>query len=394
MRLQEIFWGDRVLWVLMILLAFFSFLPVYSASTNLSYVVGVGSPVGYLMKHFVIVMFGFSITYLIHRIPYTYFKGVAIIAFPIIVFLLLYTALQGTTIDGANASRWIKIPFIGVSFQTSTLAFVHLLVYVAFYLQKHQHSEVSFQSSFLVLWTPVLLIVFLILPANFSTAAILFMMVLMLTFVGGYPLRYLVYIFGLGTAGLIFFVLVALAFPEAMPNRVDTWRSRIENFSASDNVAENYQIELSKTAIATGGLLGKGAGKSVMKNFLPQSSSDFIYAIIVEEYGILGGIILIGLYLMVLFRIVVNAHKTQELFGKLLIVGMGVPIVFQAFINMGVALQVLPVTGQTLPLVSSGGTSVWMTCLAFGILLSVTARKEQKSDAMPKNPIIEFSETL
>lgn len=394
MRLQEIFWGDRVLWVLMILLAFFSFLPVYSASTNLSYVVGVGSPVGYLMKHFVIVMFGFSITYLIHRIPYTYFKGVAIIAFPIIVFLLLYTALQGTTIDGANASRWIKIPFIGVSFQTSTLAFVHLLVYVAFYLQKHQHSEVSFQSSFLVLWTPVLLIVFLILPANFSTAAILFMMVLMLTFVGGYPLRYLVYIFGLGTAGLIFFVLVALAFPEAMPNRVDTWRSRIENFSASDNGAENYQIELSKTAIATGGLLGKGAGKSVMKNFLPQSSSDFIYAIIVEEYGILGGIILIGLYLMVLFRIVVNAHKTQELFGKLLIVGMGVPIVFQAFINMGVALQVLPVTGQTLPLVSSGGTSVWMTCLAFGILLSVTARKEQKSDAMPKNPIIEFSETL
>ena len=378
----------------MILLAFFSFLPVYSASTNLSYVVGVGSPVGYLMKHFVIVMFGFSITYLIHRIPYTYFKGVAIIAFPIIVFLLLYTALQGTTIDGANASRWIKIPFIGVSFQTSTLAFVHLLVYVAFYLQKHEHSQVSFQSSFLALWMPVLLIVFLILPANFSTAAMLFLMVLMLTFVGGYPIRYLIYIFGLGAAGLTFFVLVALAFPEAMPNRVDTWRSRIENFSAQDNGAENYQIELSKTAIATGGLFGKGAGKSVMKNFLPQSSSDFIYAIIVEEYGILGGIALIGLYLMVLFRILVNAHKTEELFGKLLIVGMGVPIVFQAFINMGVALQVLPVTGQTLPLVSSGGTSVWMTCLAFGILLSVTARKEQKSDAMPKNPIIEFSETL
>ena len=394
MRLQEIFWGDRVLWVLMILLAFFSFLPVYSASTNLSYVVGVGSPVGYLMKHFVIVMFGFSITYLIHRIPYTYFKGVAIIAFPIIVFLLLYTALQGTTIDGSNASRWIKIPFIGVSFQTSTLAFVHLLVYVAFYLQKHEHSQVSFQSSFLALWMPVLLIVFLILPANFSTAAMLFLMVLMLTFVGGYPIRYLIYIFGLGAAGLTFFVLVALAFPEAMPNRVDTWRSRIENFSAQDNGAENYQIELSKTAIATGGLFGKGAGKSVMKNFLPQSSSDFIYAIIVEEYGILGGIALIGLYLMVLFRILVNAHKTEELFGKLLIVGMGVPIVFQAFINMGVALQVLPVTGQTLPLVSSGGTSVWMTCLAFGILLSVTASKEQKSDAMPKNPIIEFSETL
>ena len=394
MRLQGIFWGDRVLWVLMILLAFFSFLPVYSASTNLSYVVGVGSPVGYLVKHFVIVLFGFGITFLIHRIPYNYFKGAAIIAFPLVVILLLYTALQGNTIGGANASRWIKIPLIGVSFQTSTLAFVHLLVYVAFYLQKNHGKPITFEKSFLRLWLPVLLIVFLILPANFSTAAMLFAMVLMLTFVGGYPFRYLIYIFGLGAIGLALFVLTAIVFPEAMPNRVDTWRSRIENFNSGESGEENYQIELSKTAIATGGLFGKGAGKSVMKNFLPQSSSDFIYAIIVEEYGILGGIVLIGLYLIVLFRILVNAHKTEELFGKLLIVGMGIPIVFQAFTNMGVALQVLPVTGQTLPLVSSGGTSVWMTCLAFGILLSVTARNDQKVQSNSKNPIIEFSESL
>jgi len=394
MRLQGIFWGDRVLWVLMILLAFFSFLPVYSASTNLSYVVGVGSPVGYLVKHFVIVLFGFGITFLIHRIPYNYFKGAAIIAFPLVVILLLYTALQGNTIGGANASRWIKIPLIGVSFQTSTLAFVHLLVYVAFYLQKNYGKPITFEKSFLRLWLPVLLIVFLILPANFSTAAMLFAMVLMLTFVGGYPFRYLIYIFGLGAIGLALFVLTAIVFPEAMPNRVDTWRSRIENFNSGESGEENYQIELSKTAIATGGLFGKGAGKSVMKNFLPQSSSDFIYAIIVEEYGILGGIVLIGLYLIVLFRILVNAHKTEELFGKLLIVGMGIPIVFQAFTNMGVALQVLPVTGQTLPLVSSGGTSVWMTCLAFGILLSVTARNDQKVQSNSKNPIIEFSESL
>ncbi|MGB0376885.1 MAG: FtsW/RodA/SpoVE family cell cycle protein [Flavobacteriaceae bacterium] len=394
MRLQGIFWGDRVLWVLMILLAFFSFLPVYSASTNLSYVVGVGSPVGYLVKHFVIVLFGFGITFLIHRIPYNYFKGAAIIAFPLVVILLIYTALQGNSIGGANASRWIKIPLIGVSFQTSTLAFVHLLVYVAFYLQKNHGKSITFEKSFLRLWLPVLFIVFLILPANFSTAAMLFAMVLMLTFVGGYPFRYLVYIIGLGAIGLALFVLTAIAFPKAMPNRVDTWRSRIENFNSGEEGEENYQIELSKTAIATGGLFGKGAGKSVMKNFLPQSSSDFIYAIIVEEYGILGGIVLIGLYLIVLFRILVNTHKTEELFGKLLIVGMGIPIVFQAFTNMGVALQVLPVTGQTLPLVSSGGTSVWTTCLAFGILLSVTARNDQKVQSNSKNPIIEFSESL
>ncbi|MGC6479038.1 MAG: FtsW/RodA/SpoVE family cell cycle protein [Flavobacteriaceae bacterium] len=394
MRLQEIFWGDRVLWVLMILLAFFSFLPVYSASTNLSYVVGVGSPVGYLVKHFVIILFGFGITFLVHRIPYNYFKGIAVIAFPIVVVLLLYTLLQGTTIDGANASRWIKIPLIGVSFQTSTLAFVHLLVYVAFYLHKNYDRQFTFQSSFIALWLPVLAIVFLILPANFSTAAMLFFMVLMLTFVGGYPFKYLLYIFGFGFVVFLLFILTAKAFPEAMPNRVDTWRSRIENFSSNQSGEENYQIELSKTAIATGGLFGKGAGKSVMKNFLPQSSSDFIYAIIVEEYGVLGGIALIVLYLIVLFRILVNAHKTEEIFGKLLIIGMGIPIVFQAFVNMGVALQVLPVTGQTLPLVSSGGTSVWMTCLAFGILLSVTARGQHKSSNSSHNPIIEFSETL
>ena len=251
MRLQGIFWGDRVLWVLMILLAFFSFLPVYSASTNLSYVVGVGSPVGHLVKHFVIVLFGFGITFLIHRIPYNYFKGAAIIAFPLVVILLLYTALQGNTISGANASRWIKIPLIGVSFQTSTLAFVHLLVYVAFYLQKNHGKSITFEKSFIRLWLPVLLIVFLILPANFSTAAMLFAMVLMLTFVGGYPFRYLIYIFGLGAIGLALFVLTAIAFPKAMPNRVDTWRSRIENFNSGEAGEENYQIELSKTAILT-----------------------------------------------------------------------------------------------------------------------------------------------
>jgi cell division protein FtsW len=181
------------------------------------------------------------------------------------------------------------------------------------------------------------------------------------------------------------------AFPDSIPNRVDTWMNRIENFNSEDNVAGNYQIERAKIAVASGGLLGVGAGKSVMKNFLPQSSSDFIYAIIIEEYGLIGGCMLLLLYLVLLFRIVVVAYKTTDSFGKLLAVGMGLPIVFQALINMGVALQVLPVTGQTLPLISSGGTSAWMTCIAFGILLSVSVNL-QVSETPSDNPLAELSE--
>tara|TARA_B100000900_G_scaffold229630_1_gene195020 strand:- start:24696 stop:25235 length:540 start_codon:yes stop_codon:yes gene_type:complete len=178
---------------------------------------------------------------------------------------------------------------------------------------------------------------------------------------------------------------------------VDTWINRIENFIFFDGNQGNYQIERAKTAIATGGLAGVGAGKSVMKNFLPQSSSDFIYAIIVEEFGLIGGTGLILLYLIVLFRIVVIARKANTVFGKLLSLGLGLPIIFQAFVNIGVALQVLPVTGQTLPLISSGGTAAWMTCIAFGIILSVSANSNSESSVLGQdknnNPIAILSET-
>jgi cell division protein FtsW len=204
------------------------------------------------------------------------------------------------------------------------------------------------------------------------------------------------------SAGLFFgivFILFAKAFPEMVPNRVDTWVNRIENFSASDSNQGNYQIERAKIAIATGGVVGLGAGKSVMKNFLPQSSSDFIYAIIVEEFGLIGGIGLIVLYLILLFRIIVIAHKSQTVFGKLLVLGLGLPVIIQAFSNMGVALQVFPVTGQTLPLISSGGTAAWMTCIAFGIILSVSSeqkieKNKEKSQEFNDNPLAVLSETL
>jgi len=392
--------GDKVLWGILALLAVFSFLPVFSASSNLAYVVGKGTPWGYLFKHFVILGIGFVLMFSIHKIPYNYFKGISILMLPVVMLLLLYTASQGTVIDGANASRWIRIPIIGLSFQTSTLASVIAMIYTARYFSKHKDKKISFKSSLIELWLPIFIVVLLIFPSNLSTAALLFLMVLIVSFVAGYPIKYLLTICGTGLALVMLFFLLIKSFPGVFPNRVDTWMSRIENFSSGESADGNYQVERAKTAIVTGKIFGVGAGKSRMKNFLPQSSSDFIYAIIVEEFGLIGGIGLIILYLLLLFRIVVISYKATDVFGKLVVIGLGIPIIFQAFINMGVALQVLPVTGQTLPMISSGGTSAWMTCIAMGIILSVSAKKNLIEDQLDdedineSNPISILSETL
>jgi len=366
-----------MIWAIVALLAIFSFLPVYSAASNLAYNYGDGQTFSYLIKHFVHLFLGFSIIYGIHRIPYRYFKGLSMVMYPVVLILLLVTLLQGTTIDGANASRWIRVPFVGFTFQPSTLAALVLMVFVARYLSKVFDQEITFKSSLLPLWLPVFAVLILILPANFSTTAIIFTMLLVLAFLGGYPLKYIGAIVGSGLLVLAFFVLVAKAFPDAMPNRVDTWTSRVVNFMDDRDTEEDYQIEKAKIAIATGSIYGLGPGKSVQKNFLPQSSSDFIFAIIIEEYGLLGGLFLLILYLLLLFRIVVVAQKAETVFAKLLTIGVGLPIIFQALINMGIAVELFPVTGQTLPLISSGGTSIWVTCLAIGIILSVSAKREE-----------------
>lgn len=389
MRLQAIFKnikGDKAIWAVVALLALFSFLPVYSASTNLVYVVGKGTTIGHLVKHAMLLVLGFTIIFAVHRIPYHYFRGLSIIALPVVLVLLVYTLAQGKVIDGANASRWIQVPFVGVTFQTSTLASVVLLIYVARYLSKIKNKAITFKESFLPLWAPVFCILALILPANFSTTAIIFFMVLMLCFLGGYPFKYLMGIVGAGIIALTFFVLTAKAFPDLFPNRVDTWISRIENFTDNQDTEADYQIEKAKIAIATGGVTGLGAGKSVMKNFLPQSTSDFIFAIIIEEYGLMGGLSLVFLYLLLLFRIVIVAHKSDNIFGKLVVIGVGLPIVLQALINMAVAVELFPVTGQTLPLISSGGTSIWMTCMALGIILSVSAKRQESLKEIKKAP--------
>jgi len=369
--------GDKAIWAVVALLALFSFLPVYSASSNLVYVVGNGTTIGYLVKHAILLLMGFGIIYGVHRIPTHFFKGLSLIAMPVVLLLLLYTLAQGQVINGANASRWIRIPIVGFTFQTSNLAAVVLMIYVARYLTKIKDKVITFKESILPLWLPVFLVIVLILPANFSTAGIIFSMVLLLCFIGGYPFKYLLGIVGVGILSLTLFILTAKAVPDLFPNRVDTWMSRIESFSNPEDTEADYQIEKAKIAIATGGIVGNGAGKSVMKNFLPQSSSDFIYAIIVEEYGLLGGFVLMFFYLLLLFRIVVVANSNGTVFGKLLVLGVGLPIVFQALINMAVAVELFPVTGQTLPLISSGGTSSWMTCLAIGIILSASNKHVQ-----------------
>ena len=370
--------GDKVIWAFVALLALFSFMPVFSASSNLAYMRhGSGNAITYLIKHCAHIFIGFFIIFKVHKIPYHYFRGISRFVLPVVWILLIYTLLKGTVIDGANASRWIQIPFIGISFQTSTFAAIVLYVFVARYLSKTRDIPITFKGSLWELWTPVFVTLLLIFPANLSTAVLIFAMVLMLDCVGKYPLKYIGLILGIGIIGLAFFILVVKAFPDAFPNRVDTWMNRIENFTSNKPDEDVYQIEKAKIAIASGGFEGLGPGKSVQKNFLPQSSSDFIYAIIVEEYGLVGGLSVMSIYLLLLFRFVVAAHKASTLFGKLVVVGLGFPIIFQAMTNMAVAVELLPVTGQTLPLISSGGSSIWMTCIALGIIIGVTKKEEE-----------------
>ena len=382
--------GDKIIWTIVSLLAVFSFLPVYSASSNF----GNDLIFSNMIKHVAIVFIGMLIMYATHLIPYRYFKGLSIIGLPVIIILLLLTALQGNLIEGANASRWIKLPVVGLSFQPSSMAIVILMVYTASYLSKNYSQEIKFSKSILPLWLPISIIILLILPSNFSTAAMIFLMILTLIFIGRYPIKYLIGIIFSGIFFLTFFILLAKSYPEMMPNRIDTWTNRIENYLGSQEGQANYQIIRAKSAIANGSVFGVGAGKSSMKNLLPQSTSDFIYAIITEEYGTIGAISILLLYTWLLFRFIIVSYKSETVFGQLLALGVGLPIIFQAYINMGVAVQLLPVTGQPLPLISTGGTSIWMTFMAVGIVLSVSVNKKNGEKTDNSNPLNVLSEEI
>tara|TARA_B100000780_G_scaffold138673_1_gene97044 strand:- start:15258 stop:16433 length:1176 start_codon:yes stop_codon:yes gene_type:complete len=382
--------GDKIIWTIVSLLAIFSFLPVYSASSNF----GNDFIFSNMVKHVAIIFIGIIIMYATHLIPYKYFKGLSVIGLPVIIVLLSLTAIQGNVIDGANASRWIKLPVVGLSFQPSSMAIVILMVYTAFYLSKNYSKEIKFSQSILPLWLPISVVILLILPSNFSTAAMIFLMILTLIFIGRYPIKYLIGIIFSGIFFLTFFILLAKSYPEMMPNRIDTWANRIESYLGSEGRESNYQIIRAKSAIANGSIFGVGAGKSTMKNLLPQSTSDFIYAIIIEEYGTIGAISILLLYTWLLFRIIIVSYKSETVFGQLLALAVGLPIIFQAFINMGVAVQLFPVTGQPLPLISTGGTSIWMTFMALGIVLSVSVNKKNKEIIENNNPLNVLGEEL
>ena len=378
-RFRQYLKGDISLWGVILFFAMLSFLPVYSSSSNLVYIERTGiSTWGYLIRHLALIAAGLFIIYLIHIFPYRYFRPMARLGLLLAWILLLFALLKGSTIEGANASRWIYL-FGVISFQPSAFAMIILLMYVASYLAETYGTKVTFVDSILPLWTPVAITVGLVTLPNFSTGAIMYVMVLMLLFIGRYPIKHILLsmVFAIMLSGLFF--LFIKAFPDAFPHRADTWKSRIESFLSKDK-EENYQSERAKMAIVSGGFWGKGAGKSVMKNLLPQGSSDFIFAIVVEEYGLWGGASLILLLMIKLVRFVVISLKATSIFGKLLVLGVGIPIVFQAFINMGVSVGLLPVTGQNLPFFTTGGTSIWMTCIALGIVLSVSARTSSTNE--------------
>jgi cell division protein FtsW len=294
--------------------------------------------------------------------------------------LLAFTLAQGRTIGGANASRWISI--FGISFQTSAFANVVLIMFVARQMAKRKEEWTFGQSFRKVLWA-IFATVGLILPANFSTAALVFVNASVVLALGGYPFKYLLRIAGLGAAALAIFIAAVMVAPDLMPNRVQTWKSRIETFSGGGTEDDTYQTTLAQTAIAEGRIFGQGPGGGLHKHFLPQNNSDFVYALIVEEYGLVGGTIVLAMYIWLLFAVVRVAKRAKDLFGKLLALGIGYAIVVQAFINMAVATGLFPVTGQTLPLVSAGGTSLLLTCAALAMVIAVSRGKGDGEDVDP-----------
>ena len=374
--------GDKALWVLLLLLGLLSFLPVFSATSNLAYTLGQGTPFSHFVKHIFILVLGFGLMFVFHNIPSDIIRKLVWGGLISSLVLLQLAAFQNTIIGGTVANRWISIPYIGLSFQPSALASLALMIFCAHILTSNnlKGESISFYKSIYLLWIPILLIVGMVMPFDLSSAALIFLSAVLLLFIGGYKIKYFVYIgskFLMVLALLIYLVQYSPGLDQS--NRYHTWKSRIEGFFATDNHQKNYQIVRAKAAIASGKVIGVGPGKSRIKNILPQSASDFIYAIIVEEYGLVGGVFLLLVYSLILCRIVVIAYHLNDPFKKLLVIGIGIPIIIQAFLNIAVSLQLIPVTGLPLPLMSMGGTSIWVKCIAFGIVLGMSQYAQNKN---------------
>ena len=374
MKLFTYLKGDRVIWTIVFLLSLLSILVVYSSVVTLAHKYKQGNTESYLISHSIKIISGIVIMYFVHKLKYTIFSRIAQMGIMLVIPLLLFTLLKG--VSAGEASRWVEIPGLGLTFQSSDVAKIILLIFVARTLTIKQGKLEDFKSVFKYLLLPIGVICLLILPANFSTAALLFINCLFLMFVGQVKLKFIGYILGACVGFALLLGIIIYQFPDLIP-RGQTWKARIENFSKGDS-KNNYQSEQAKIAIGTGGIIGKGPGNSTQRAFLPQASSDFIYAIIIEEYGLFTGFTILFLYMVLLFRGIRILRDSEKPFGGLMAIGLSFGLVFQALINMAVAVNLFPVTGQPLPLVSMGGTSIWFTCIAIGIILSVSRSNEHK----------------
>ena len=358
--------GDRVIWVLISLMTLVSLLGVYSSTGSLSHKEQGGNTEYYLVKQGFIVLFGFFIMYVLHRLHYLRFHRIAPFLFIVAIPLLIFTLAFGVDINSAR--RWIEIPFLGFTFQSSDFARLALILYLARTISSKQSNIKDFKSAFLPLILPVIIICFLIAPADLSTALLLFSTCIAMMFVGRVAVKYILMLVLLAVIAFSILILLGHFFPDMV--RLATWIERIREFTTDSD--GGFQVQQSKVAIANGGFFGMGPGQSIQRNFLPSSYADFIYAILVEEYGLLGGIFVISLYMGFFFRITRLVTKSTKAFGAMVVTGLGFSFVFQAFINIAVATHLVPVTGVTLPMISLGGTSIIMNCISLGIILSVS----------------------
>lgn len=366
--------GDRSIWAIIAVLSIFSVLAVYSSTGTLAYRVMGGNTEAYLVKHFMIVIGGLFLTYIAHLLHYMRYSRAApallLLSFP----LLLFTIAFGQDIN--EARRWIEVPFVGITFQTSDFAKLALIIYVARAISAKQDYIKDFNSAFLPIIVPVLIICGLIAPADLSTAILLFFACVAMMFVGRVALQYIALLLMLGIVVFAMLVLLGEFFPEFI--RSETWVSRVRDFI--DKPDGGYQVQQAKIAMANGEWFGLGPGNSIQRNYLPSPYADFIYAIVVEEYGIFIGILIIMLYVLLFFRATRLVTKSPKAFGAMLAIGLSISLVLQAFINIAVSVHLVPVTGVTLPMISMGGTSILFTCISFGMILSVSKYIESVSE--------------
>ncbi len=363
--------GDKVIWMVAFFLATVSLLAVYSSVSTLA-VRHDGSTASILIKHGCMLAVGFGLMYYMHRMHYKYFSRISMILIWVAVVLLVYTLLFGSNLN--NADRWIRLPVIGLTFQTSDFAKIVLVLYVARQLSMTREHPDDFRSTMVPVLVPVVAVCGLILPANFSTAFILAFVCFLMMYFAGVAWKHLRKLVLAGFAGLLLLVAVGETFPGVLP-RYTTWKNRVLN-KVEDNEAGNFQVDMAKAAIKSGGLLPSLPGNSSFRNRLPHPYSDMIYAFIIEEYGsLLGGLGMLLLYLILLYRTVKFVRECPRAFGSLAALGLAFLMVVQAMVNMGVAVDLFPTTGQPLPLVSLGGTSTVLTCMMIGIILSVSRSK-------------------